>query len=179
MIIPLNNSITNSILDYDANQFITVCGITNSQTVRLINDCFKEFKKEDIWDCIFFGFIMFYTGTTQSMVVDIKSRQTLIQYTPALGTTSSATYSTTGIQYNNGQYDISSTAPFTYLINQDSAPGHISIYNRSNYSFLGLTGTSKHGFLESFGKEQSISFSPNGVSASLWNNNGPVSFTTS
>ena len=103
----------------------------------------------------------------------------MTSFAPAIGVTSSPTYSSSGIKYNSGEFNITSTAPFTYLINQDSAPGHISIYNRTNYAFSGLTGTSKHGFLESFGREQSISFSPNGISASLWNNNGPMSFTSS
>ena len=180
MIIPFNNSISNSIFDYDAREFITTCGITNSQVVRNINDCFKELKKEDIWDCIFYGFALVFAGTTQSMLIDIKSRETLTTFTPISGFTNSATFSSNGVKFNQGEYLLKSSPPFTFLLNTDSGPGHISIYNRTNYNLMGLTGTSKHGYLEPFGGyEQSISFSPNGVSASLWNKNGPMSFTTS
>lgn len=179
MIIPLNNSISSSILDNDANEFIAVCGITNSQTVRRINDCFKDLKKENLWDCMFYGFAMISTGTTQSLLIDIKTRQSLTQNLPIIGNTTSATYSTNGIQFNNGEYVGLFTNPFNTLINTDAAPGHISIYNRTNYNFYGLTGSSKHGFLESFGYEQSISFSPDTISASLWNQDGPMGFSSS
>lgn len=180
MIITLNNSISNSILDYDAKEFITTCGVTNSQVVRNINDCFKELKKEDIWDCIFYGYAMVFSGSTQSMLVDIKSRQILSSSIPITGVTDSATYSNTGIKFNEGEYLISSFPPFAFPTNTNSGPGHISIYNRTNYNLLGSTFSSKHGFLEPLGgNEQSISFSSNGVSASLWNQNGPMSFTTS
>lgn len=179
MIIPLNNSITNSMLDYDAREFISTCGITNSLIVRRINDCFKDFKYEGIWDCIYYGFAMIYAGTTQSMLVDIKTRQSLSLVTPFTGNTSSATFSESGIQFNNGSFYGVLGTPFNNLLNTDSAPGHISIYNRTNYNFYGLTGTSKHGYLEPLGGyEQSISFSPNLISASLWNANGPMTFST-
>ncbi len=180
MIIPLNNTISASILDYDAREFISACGITNSQVKRNINDCFKELKGEDIWDRIFYGFAMINAGTTQSMLIDIKTRQPLSILTPLVGASASPTYSATGIQYNGGEFHGVNTLPFSYLITSDSAPGHISIYNRTNYNFLGLTAISKHGYKEGLGGyEQSISFSPTGVSASLWNAAGPMSFTLS
>ncbi len=179
MIIPLNNTISASILDYDAREFISTCGITSSQLIRDINDCFKELKGEDIWNRIYYGFAMIYTGTTQSMLVDIKSRQLLSINVPLVGSSQSATYSSTGIQYNGGQFHSITGIPFN-LSNADSAPGHISIYNRTNYNSLGLTAISKHGYIEPFGGyEQSISFSQNGISASLWNSLGPMSFTAS
>ena len=180
MIIPLNNTISSSIIDYDAREFINACGVTSSNLIRTINDCFKELKSKDIWDCIYYGFAMINTGSSQSMLIDIKSRQSLTTFNPLLGSTASPTYSATGIQYNGGEYHTINSVPFNSIINTDSAPGHISIYNRTDYNLLGLTSTSKHGFLEGFGGyEQSISFSTNGVSASLWNVNGPMSFTTS
>jgi hypothetical protein len=178
MIIPLNNSISSSIFDYDAREFLSACGVTNSQISRNINDCFKELKSEAIWDCIYYGFAMVNAGTTQSMLIDIKSRNSLSILTPTTGASASPTYSNDGIQYNNGQLHGVITLPFNFT-NTDSAPGHISVYNRTNYTFMGITGSSKHGFLEPFGYEQSISFSPEGVSASLWNVSGPMSFTLS
>ena len=180
MIIPFNNSISSSIIDFDARDFISVCGITNSQIKRNINDCFKALKGSQIWDCIYFGFAMVNSGTTQSMLVDIKTRQFLTINTPISGSTASPTYSNTGIQYNGGEFHSLSTSPFTYIINSEAAPGHISVYNRTDYNLLGLTTTSKHGYKEIFGGyEQSFSFGTQGVSASLWNVAGPMSFTLS
>jgi hypothetical protein len=180
MIIPLNNSISSSILDYDAREFISVCGITNSSIKSSINDCFKQLKGYQIWDCIYYGFTMINAGTTQSMLVDIKSRQSLSILSPLSGSTASPTYSSTGIQYNRGEFHAITGYPFNFLINTDAAPGHISIYNRTNYASIGLTLSSKHGFLEDFGGyEHSISFGTQGVSASLWNKAGPMSFTLS
>lgn len=180
MIIPLANSISNSILDYDARQFINVCGITNSVTIRAINDCFKKFKSEDIWNRIYYGFAMVSTGGSASMLVDIKSRQSINLYTPNSGITASATFSSTGVQFNRGQFLATSDYVFDFIINSDAAPGHISIYNRTNYSSLGITGSSKHGFRESFGGyEQSITFTSGTVSGSLWNKLGPMGFSSS
>jgi hypothetical protein len=179
MIIPLNNSISSSIFDYDALEFISVCGITNSLVTRRINDCFKELKSADIWDRIYYGFAMVYSGTTQSMLVDIKSRILLDITTPTVGLTSSPTYSVTGIEYNGGVFHSVLGLPFSFIENDNAAPGHISIYNRKDYNSLGLTAFSKHGFQELSGYEQSISFSTFGVSASLWNISGPMSFTLS
>jgi hypothetical protein len=180
MIIPLNNSISASVIDYDAREFVNVCGITQSSEIRGINDCFRELKSADLWDRIFYGFAMVWAGTSQSMLIDIKSRQSLSTVTPTSGLSSSATFSSTGIKYNGGEYHAILGSPLSSYINTDSRPGHISIYNRTDYISLGLTAISKHGHLEPFTNyEQSISFSNNGVSASLWNGNGPMSFTVS
>ena len=179
MITTLNNSISASVLDSDATDFIITCGITQSIPIRAINDCFRELKAADIWDCIYYGFAMIYAGTTQSMLVDIKSRTILTVSTSSTGSIDAPTYSNTGIQYNGGEFHSLSGYPFNFILSSNSAPGHISIYNRTDYNSLGLTATSKHGFLEFGGKEHSISFSPSGVSASLWNESGPMSFTLS
>jgi hypothetical protein len=180
MIIPLNNGISNSILDFDAREFIDICGITNSQIKRGVNDCFKELKGSGIWDSIYYGFTMINSGTTQSMLIDIKSRQPLSVFIPISGPTASPTYSNDGIQYNNGEFHGFTTSPFINIINNEAAPGHISILNRTDYTLLGLTATSKHGYQEILGGyEQSISFSQNFVSASLWNVSGPMAFTVS
>jgi hypothetical protein len=180
MITTLNNSISNSILDFDAREFIDTCGITSSNIIRNINDCFKELKRSGIWDSIYYGFAMIYSGTSQSMLVDIKSRQSLNSYIPISGPTTSATYSTTGIQYNGGEFLAIDNIPFGNIINSDSAPGHISIYNRTDYNSIGLTLSSKHGYREIFGGyEQSFSFTNTGVSGSLWNAAGPMGFSVS
>lgn len=179
MIIPLNNSINSSILDIDAREFISTCGITASDVKRIINDCFKELKAYDIWDRIHYGFAMVYAGTTSSILVDIKSRQTLTEITPSISSGAGVTYSTDGIKYNDDVFHAILGLPFSERLNIDAAPGHISIYNRTDYTSLGITATSKHGFLELGGYEQSISFGPSGVSASLWNVSGPMSFTCS
>lgn len=179
MIIPLNNSINSSALDSDAIDFISTCGITASNVIRGINTCFKELKSYDIWDRIYYGFVMVNAGTTASMLVDIKSRQSLSIITPLSIPGTNVTYSVTGIQYNNADFHAILGAPFSDRLNTDSAPGHISIWNRTDYNSLGITVSSKHGFLELGGYEQSISFSPSGVSASLWNVNGPMGFSCS
>ena len=180
MIIPLNNSISASVIDYDAREFINACGITQSEAIRGLNDCFRELKSSDLWSRIYYGFAMIWAGTSQSMLVDIKSRQSLTTLIPTSGATSSPTFSSTGIQYNGGEYHAILGSPLSAYINTDSRPAHISIYNRTDYISLGLTSVSKHGALEAFSPyEQSISFGPNGVSASLWNSTGPMSFTLS
>lgn len=180
MIIPLNNSINTSILDYDAREFTRVCGITQSDIIRVINECFKELKNNDLWNSIFYGFAMIYAGSSQSMLVDIKSRQSLVTITPTTGSFLSPTFSNNGIQYNGGVYHAILGTPLSQYPFTKARPAHISIYNRTDYISLGLTVSSKHGHLESFGgMEQSFSFTPTGVSASLWHSTGPVGFTLS
>lgn len=170
MIIPLNTAINASKLDSDALAFIREAQITDSFTIRALNALCKDLKREDIWDSLYYAFPMIFTGITSSMLLDLKSRISLVDVIPETGSTAGVTYSSNGIQYNGGSYHALSEATLNPSPLSDTPPGHISIYNRTNHVTTGLTVSTGHGFYEGPNSNKfSIEFSTTGVSGSIWN----------
>jgi hypothetical protein len=170
MIIPLNSAVNSSLLDPDALSFIKEANITDSFAIRALNVLCKDLKREGIWDSLYYAFPMIFTGTTASMLLDIKNRVSLVEVLPLTGSTAGVTYSSNGFQYNGGVYHALSEITLNPSPLSDTPPGHISIYNRTNHSLVGLTVSTGHGYYESLnGNKFSIEFSATGVSGSIWN----------
>lgn len=170
MIIPLNTSINASKLDPDALSFIEEAGITDSFSIRALNDLCKDLKRENIWNSLYYAFPMVFTGVTASMLLDLKNRVSLIEVLPSTGSTAGITYSSDGIQYNGGVYHVFPELTLNPTPLSDTPTGHISIYNRTNHVTAGLTVSTGHGNYEGFnGNKFSIEFNSYGVSGSIWN----------
>lgn len=169
MIIPLNTAISASQLDNDALAFIEEASITDSFTIRALNELCRDLKREGIWDSLYVAFPMIFTGVTASQLIDLKTRTQLEIVTPSSGSTASPTYSSDGIKYNGGQYHLWVDGFFNPSPFSDTPPSHIAIYSRTNHLSEGIT-QSTHGYYEfSNGNHQLISFSTSSVVASLWN----------
>lgn len=143
MIVPLNNGIATSILDYDAREFIRVAGIKDDTQVRAINKLCKDLKREGFWNSLYRAFP--FVGATSSMLYCLKTRLTLTQdITP-----NSITYSNTGVQFG---FTSSLFIPTTFLQNTEIYyGGHIAIYNRTSTN---LNYTQRHGMVGNGGLQR-------------------------
>jgi hypothetical protein len=133
MITFANNGITTSILDYDAREFIRLAKLTDETQIRAVNDLCKDLKKEGFWNSLNRCYPFVYAGTTASMLVCLKTRNSLILTTTPNG----ITFSSTGVQFG---YTSSLTNNTSFMAGTGDIfyGGHLSIYNRTNTS-LSLT----------------------------------------
>ncbi len=130
MIIPLGNAIASSRIDRDASEFIRVAQITNETQIRAINELCRDLKREGLWTSFNRAFPFVYNGTTASMLVCLKTRQSLLISTSS--TPNSITFSNTGVQfgYTSSLIDNSFYQPVTF--SDLTSGGHISIYSRTS-----------------------------------------------
>ena len=133
MIVPLNNGITTSILDRDAREFIRVAGISDETQIRAINELCKDLKRENFWSSFWRCYPFVFSGITASMLVCLKTRESLLLTYPngvsSVTTPNSLTFSNTGVQFG---YTSSIAIPISILpITEVYRGGHISIYNRA------------------------------------------------
>lgn len=163
MITFLNTSISSSTLDIDALEFIKVAGITNSNHKRALNDLCGDLKSYGFWDKSYRIFPMIYAGTTSSILLELKTRTSLIEDT-GYGSTN-ATFSNSGIYFNNGvnYYDSQTWTPDSSV-----KPGYISVWSKTNLLTSGLTSAG-FGYINSQQNGPYILLGTNSISASLWN----------
>lgn len=132
MIIPLGNAIAGSMIDRDASEFIRVAQITDGTQIRAINELCKDLKREGLWSSFNRAYPFVYNGTTASMLVCLKTRESLLIGTSS--TPTSITFSNTGVQFGLTSSLIQSGV-FSYnpVIGTDlTRGGHISIYSRTS-----------------------------------------------
>lgn len=130
MIVPINNAINSSIIDYDAREFIRISRITDSTQIRAVSDLCRELKVNNLWDKFIYIYPFIYVnGYTNSMYVELKSRQ--------IGLTESSsgndiTYSSTGVKFNQGKVLEQTSLSVQPGELTEAGPGHISVYTRLN-----------------------------------------------
>lgn len=131
MITLINNTISNSSLDFHARQFINATKLTDTIQIRAINELCKDLKRDGFWDKIQLIYPFVYnTGFTSSIFYELKNCTNNF----SIGNTSSgtaSTFSNTGVKFNGGQTLESSV--ITSIQNGLSVPpGHFAVYMRSN-----------------------------------------------
>jgi hypothetical protein len=139
MITFTNNGITTSILDYDAREFIRLAKLTDETQIRAVNDLCKDLKKEGFWNSLNRCYPFVYAGTTASMLVCLKTRNSLSLTTTPNG----ITFSSTGVQFGYTS-SLANNSSFMAFTGDIFYGGHLSIYNRTNTS-LSLTNQSHGG----------------------------------
>lgn len=132
MIIPLGNAIASSRIDRDASEFIKVAQITDETQIRAINELCRDLKREGLWSSFNRAFPFVYNGTTASMLVCLKTRESLVIATSS--TPTSITFSSTGVQFGLTS-SLIQAGNFSYqpVLRTDlTRGGHISIYSRTS-----------------------------------------------